>query len=81
MSPTGSEWCYLKGLGFMALLVLVWPRWGGFGGFRSSSQTQWLTLFLLPADLDVEFQPLQHHIHLNATMFPIMRTMDKISKL
>lgn len=54
---SGSTW---ESLGGVALLGLVWVCWrepvtrGGFGDFRSPSQAQWLLLFLLPVNPDVE---------------------------
>jgi hypothetical protein len=54
-------------LGGVALLEWVWPYWkkyatvsleGGLSGFRSSSQAQHYSLFLLPEDPDVDLSSL-----------------------
>jgi hypothetical protein len=70
--------------------VAFWSRCGFVGescgwrlqlcGLRSTNQAQCLTLFLLPADLEVELSwlPLQHRVCLSAAMLPAM-TMNKMS--
>jgi hypothetical protein len=71
--PVHQEWQYLKGLGSMVLLVCQW-KWAL--KFQKPMPSP-VSLFLLPADADVEQLPLQHH----ATKLPTMMTMDYTSKV